>query len=230
MSEHWNEEAVARYADGEDRDGSHLRDCASCATRVVDALQLKRAVREAVPRYEVPASLRAAVWTRAAARDVQYKARWWMVAAAAVLLLILGESFLMTSRRAATRELVDLHTTIVGSANPIDVVSTDRHTVKPWFEGKVPFAVTVPELAGTPFHLVGGRVVYCRGNPGAYMLITKGAHRVSLFAFDAAVAPPVSAVDSMTVVSWRTNGVEYVAVGDLSRAELLTLESFRPTV
>src|SRR6476469_9153425 len=129
----------------------------------------------------------------------------------------------MTSRRSATRELVDLHTTIVGSANPIDVVSTDKHTVKPWFEGKVPFAVSVPELAGTPFHLAGGRIAYWRGRPGAYMLITKGAHRVSLFAFPSETLPRLAAPESRTVVSWRRGGVPYGAIGDLPREELQML-------
>jgi anti-sigma factor RsiW len=221
MNDHWNEEAVARFVDGEERDDHHLRDCAPCSNRVIAAMQLKRAVRDAVPRFEVPESLRERIQRREHGR----RANWWMVAAAAVALLILGEGFLMTSRRSATRELVDLHTTIVGSANPIDVLSTDRHTVKPWFEGKVPFAVNVPELAGTPFHLAGGRVVYWRGNPGAYMLITKGAHRVSLFVFDAGVVPPTGSIDSMTIVSWRANGLEYIAVGDLPRPEMELLRS-----
>ena len=219
MNNHWNEETTARYVDGEEEDDRHLRDCATCAANVIAALQLKRAVRDAVPRFEVPERLRRRVERRDQARRVS----WWMVAAAALVLVLGGEALLVAARRAATRELVDLHTTIVGSANPIDVVSTDRHTVKPWFEGRVPFAVNVPELAGTPFHLAGARVVYWRGAPGAYMLITKGGHRVSLFAFPTETSPSVGTIDSMTVVSWRANGLEYIAIGDLPRGELETL-------
>ena len=221
MNEHWNQESVARYVDGEEREDRHLRECPACSNRVIAAMQLKRAVREAVPRFEVPQGLRERVEGRVQAR----RASWWMVAAAAIALLIAGEGFLMTARRSAARELVDLHTTIVGSASPIDVVSTDRHTVKPWFEGRVPFAVSVPELAGTPFHLAGARVVYWRGNLGAYMLVTKGAHKISLFEFDAEAVPSVGAIDSMTIVSWRANGLEYIAVGDLPRAEMEILRS-----
>lgn len=221
MNEHWNEESVARYVDGEEPDDRHLRECTPCSNRVIAAMQLKRAVREAVPRFEVPQSLRDRVEGRVHAR----RAKWWMVAAAAIALLIVGEGVLMTSKRSATREIVDLHTTIVGGANPIDVVSTDRHTVKPWFEGRVPFAVSVPELGGTPFHLAGARVVYWRGNPGAYMLVTKGAHKVSLFEFDSHASPSLGATDSMTIVSWRANGLEYIAVGDLPRAEMEILRS-----
>ena len=221
MSEHWNEEAVARYADGEDRDARHLLECPQCANEVIAAMQLKRAVREAVPRYELPASLRARVMER---RERPSRKGWMAVAAAALLMVLAGDVLVLASRRAAaTRELVDLHTTIVGSANPIDVVSTDKHTVKPWFEGKVPFAVNVPQLEGTPFHLAGGRVVYWRGRPGAYMLITKGAHRISLFAFPTDAVPHLGDDEAMTIVTWRSGGLTYVAIGDLPRAEMETL-------
>jgi anti-sigma factor RsiW len=224
MSEHWNEEAVARYADGEEHNDAHLRECTPCANAVIAALQMKRAVREAVPRYELPASLRDRVMGRRPAPRRRSYTGWMAVAAAALLLVIAGDVLVLASRRAsATRELVDLHTTIVGSANPIDVVSTDKHTVKPWFEGKVPFAVNVPELAGTPFHLAGGRLVYWHGRPGAYMLVTKGAHRVSLFAFPSDVLPQLDEDGAMTIVSWRAGGLTYVAIGDLPRAELETL-------
>ncbi len=111
-------------------------------------------------------------------------------------------------------------------ATPIDVVSTDLHTVKPWFEGRVPFAVNVPELAGTPFHLTGGRVVFWRGEPGAYLLVTKGAHRISLFLFRSERVPSIGRGEpAMTIESWRNGGIEYVAVSDLSREDLLALRA-----
>ena len=98
--------------------------------------------------------------------------------------------------RDAARELIDMHTTIVASAKPVDVVSTDRHTVKPWFEGRVPFAVDVPDLSKTPFRVTGGRVVFWRGQPGAYLLVTKGAHRISVFVFSADEVPRIAATPS----------------------------------
>ena len=62
-------------------------------------------------------------------------------------------------------ELVDLHVATLASSNPIDVVSSDRHTVKPWFEGKIPFTFNLPELQNSPFTLVGGRVSYLNQSP-----------------------------------------------------------------
>jgi anti-sigma factor RsiW len=218
MSDHLNDEAVARIADGEDPPSPHVRECAQCANAVMAALRLKRAVREATPRFEVPPSLAARLSVLSG--GLKPAATQWIAVAAGVVIVVLLGLFAFGSRRAATREIVDLHTTIVGSASPIDVVSSDRHTVKPWFEGRVPFAVNVPDLAGTPFRLAGGRVVFWRGQPGAYLLITKGAHRISLFEFPADATPRLGRIDSMTIVERRGNGLAYVAVGDLPRSDL----------
>jgi anti-sigma factor RsiW len=125
--------------------------------------------------------------------------------------------------RDAARELIDMHTTIVASAQPVDVISTDRHTVKPWFEGRVPFAVDVPDLSKTPFRVAGGRVVFWRGQPGAYLLVTKGAHRISVLAFSGDEVPRIASIPQMTVVTWRRNGIAYFAIGDIPRDELQAL-------
>jgi hypothetical protein len=62
-------------------------------------------------------------------------------------------------------ELADLHVATLASATPVDVISTDRHTVKPWFQGKIPFTFNLPELANTPFTLEGGTALL--SGPGA---------------------------------------------------------------
>ena len=80
-------------------------------------------------------------------------------------------------------ELTDLHVATLASANRVDVVSSDRHTVKPWFQGKVPFTFNVPELQGSPFELLGGKVTYLDQNPGAELLFTVRKHVLSVFIF-----------------------------------------------
>ena len=221
MNDHLNEAAIASIADGEDAAPQHVRDCARCANALAAATQLKHTVRRAVPVVALPEGLRQRVEGRGERKSWPYA----LAAAAVIAIVLTGATF--QSRRSAGRELVDLHSTIVGSANPIDVVSTDKHTVKPWFEGKVPFAVDVPDLAGTPLHLAGGRVVFWRGEPGAYMLVTKGAHRISLFVFRADAVPSFAPPSSMTIESWRTNGLEYIAVGDVPRSDLTALHPSR---
>ena len=59
----------------------------------------------------------------------------------------------------------------LASANPYDVVSSDRHTVKPWFQGQIPFAFNLPEFAGTEFTLLGGRLVYLHQQPAAQVVV-----------------------------------------------------------
>ena len=221
---HLNREEIQRYADGELDDAAtieqHLRGCAACGNAVVAEMQLKRAVREAA-RLMPPDVLRARVRRQlfGAQRPVA-----WMAAAAAVALVVGG---LLAATAVGTfisaRELADLHATILASASPVDVVSTDRHTVKPWFEGRLPFAFDIPELAGTPFHVIGGRVVYAREQPVAYVMIGKGSHKLSLFV--ARVALPARSGHGFESVTWRANGLSYALVGDVPRSDLEQLRA-----
>ena len=219
MRQDMTAEEVEQYADGElsadalTRVEAHLQDCSRCASAVLSVLQLKRAIRLAIPRYTPRRPL--------ALPGQSSRTSWWLAAAAALVVLALGGTLFEISRGTSARELVDLHTTILASVNPVDVVSTDRHTVKPWFEGRVPFAVNVPDLSATPFHLVGGRVIFWHGRPGAYLLVNKAAHRISLFIFES--APQFGDTPQMTIDEWRSNGLTYVAVGDVPHQDLESL-------
>src|SRR5207247_1179718 len=178
-------------------------------------------------RYSAPATLRARVMQTTRPRTA---ASWWF-AAAAVIAIAVASAVLVRSRNAAIRELVDLHTTVLASANPVDVISTDRHTVKPWFEGRVPFAVPVPDFSSTPFRLIGGRVVYWRGNQAAYLLIGKSAHRISVFVFRQENAPKFlgQSPPSVSTLSWQRDGLTFVAVADIPPADLAQLrDAFNP--
>jgi len=216
---HLTAEEIAAIADGEVAGSEHLRDCAACANAVLGELRMKRAVREAAPRYEVPATLVKRLQPRRSAFD-------WLLPVAAALAIVVGGGLVLRWRAGAPAgappavELVDLHTTLLASSNPVDVVSTDRHTVKPWFEGRVPFAVPVPELA-PPFRLIGGRVVYWRQQPGAYLMIAKGAHRISLFIFRDDMRP--TQIRNVASEVWTANGLTFVALADVSQEDLRAL-------
>jgi anti-sigma factor RsiW len=219
MTNHLTPEEIEQHADGEAEVAEHLRECAVCANAVLSAMQMKRALR-AMPRFIPPAGLRARVL--AAPQPRRSQTAWWLAVAAVIALAVAGVA-LLRARDAAAGQLVDLHTTILASANPVDVLSTDRHTVKPWFEGRLPFAVDVPELA-SPFHLIGGRVIYWRGQPGAYLLIGKGAHRISLFVFASDAVPrAIASHAGMSIVVWRARGLAYVAVADVPASDLQPL-------
>jgi anti-sigma factor RsiW len=211
MNDHLSAQTIESYADGElaaervSDTEDHLRECAACAGKLVAQLQLKRSIREAawtIPSH--PFRPRRRLWPAVAA-----------IAAAAALVIAIAFPQRNT-------ELADLHTTILAGANPVDVISTDRHTVKPWFEGKLPFSFPIPELGATPFRLAGGRVVYVHEQPVAYLMVTKGAHKISLFV-GRDVDPP--RIDAFESVSWSKGGLRYVAIGDVARADLEALRA-----
>ncbi|HEY3052436.1 MAG TPA: hypothetical protein VGK04_03510 [Thermoanaerobaculia bacterium] len=225
MDRHWTNEEVERFADGEaSREDRHLGGCARCANAILATVQMKRAVRDAMDVGRAPASLR----RRLAKQPWQWSsaAPWWIAAAAAIAAIVVFSPFLPRNQsQSALAELVDLHVTMLASANPVDVISTDRHTVKPWFEGRVPFAVPVPDLSSTPFRLIGGRVVYWHGNQAAYLLIGKSAHRISLFVFRQENAPKTlgQSPPAVSTLSWQDGGLTFVAVADVPPGDLAQL-------
>lgn len=207
--DHLTQEDVQRYADGELDDATaietHIGACAHCANAVVSEMQLKRAVL-----LECGSFAAAARRPKAAARPPH--STWIAIAA----LLVAG--FVTVTLWPRHNELADLHTTILASANPVDVLSTDRHTVKPWFEGRLPFSFTIPEFGGTPFRLIGGRVAYVAQQPVAYLMIGKASHRLSLFVARGPL--PSRGMEGFESLAWSEGGLTFVAVGDVPRADL----------
>lgn len=220
MSRHLTGEKIALQELGDDA-RAHVRDCLSCANALLDELELKRAIHAAGHPFRPPDALRARVQRDLGRRGASF---WPLWAAAAALAVLVSGLFFAWRPRSDGRELVDLHVTMLASANPVDVISTDRHTVKPWFEGRLPFSFPIPELAGTPFRLLGGRVVYWRQQPGAYLLLGKGGHRLSLFVFRGDPTPRLDEGNGFNTRTWRANGLLYVVVSDLAEDDLRVLE------
>ena len=216
MERRWTAEEIEEVSGDE----VHLGGCVQCANAVVANGLMKRRVREAMSLGDAPPRLRARL------QKQRVSPSWWL-AAAAVLAAVLVLSVLTGRRQSQTAvtELADMHVTILAGANPVDVISTDRHTVKPWFEGRVPFGVPVPDLASTPFRLIGGRVVYWHASQGAYLLVGKGAHRISLFVFRPQDAPQKLGTPpaSMSALSWEDKGLTFVAVADVPESDLQQL-------
>ena len=117
-------------------------------------------------------------------------------------------------------EFADLHVADIASANPVDVISTDRHTVKPWFQGRIPFTFNLPELEGSPFTLLGGRVAYFHQEPAAHLIFRYQRHLISVFIFretSQASFPKSTFVDhtsSFSLRTWTQGGLRYVIIGD----------------
>jgi anti-sigma factor RsiW len=213
--------------------GAHLRGCAACATDVLGRVQMKRSVQMAGKRYAASAELRNRIANSIATKPRRNIGSLWTIlalSAASVLILSVGVNLYIgrenAHRQRVYSELADLHVAALAGSSPVDVVSTDRHTVKPWFQGKIPFTFNLPELQGSEFTLLGGRVTYLAQTPGAHLIYQVRKHEVSVFIFqdrgeETASLPsgPAQAL-SFNVENWTQNGLRYFVVGDVGAEDI----------
>lgn len=211
---------------------AHLRACPECSSAVAAQMALKKATRTAGSKFSAPPELHAAIYRQM--HPHTSAGSWWKwlavgagMAAAALAVLLVAKS--PETNRPLMAGLVDQHITTLASTNPVDVASEDRHTVKPWFQGKLAFTFTPPELAGSAFKLIGGKVIYVQQRPGAELLYASGAHKISVFVFKASeagdVAPSWQASHSFNASAWREGGLEFYLVTDASKDEASGLVS-----
>ena len=207
----------------------HLRGCPACTAEGLAKLQLKRTVQASGHKFVADPAFRARIENSIRARSrSKWPARLFPALATVSALLIAGVFFLTLHRdrsgeQQLMSELADLHVTTLASSNPVDVVSTDRHTVKPWFQGKIPFTFNLPDLQDSAFVLVGGRVSYLHQSPGAELIFRARQHQISVFIFqDREVhgSNGVRTALSFQVRTWRQNGLYYCMIGDASPQDL----------
>jgi anti-sigma factor RsiW len=212
----------------------HVRSCTDCAADALARVQMKRAVAAAGRRYEPSAEFRARIAASIAAKPRRAGWNWSLVfvPVLAVLIAAVALNFYFGRERAQQRvysELADLHVAVLASATPVDVISTDRHTVKPWFQGKIPFTFNLPELQGTDFTLLGGRMTYLAQAPGAHLIYQYRKHEISVLIFQdrgdetANVPSGPAHAQSFNLESWAKNGLRYFVVGDVSADQIQAL-------
>ena len=131
-------------------------------------------------------------------------------------------------------EIVGAHRRSLLAASPVDVASSDRHAVRPWFDGKLGFAPPAPDLAAQGFALVGGRVDIVDGKPVASLVYRHNEHLVSVIAMPDAKqgsSPPVFVAENgYNTIAWQQAGFRFWAVSDLEEQELADLvRAFRST-
>ena len=187
--------------------------------------------------YRAPDALRTRIRASIAAQArEQERPMWWrwggMAAAFATVALVSWNVAFLQARNSFDEERLAGEVTsahvrsLMAPGHLNDVISTDQHTVKPWFNGKLDFAPPVRDLADAGFPLAGGRLDYIAGRPVAALVYKHRLHTVNLFVWPAngaADAPPRrSSRDGYSVVRWVRGGMRYWAVSDIPADELET--------
>ena len=236
VCESWNAK-LDTYLDGELPENEmrtfdkHVQSCLSCSVEALRRTQMKRSIQAAGTRFRPTAEFRERVRQSIASKPrrsfgLGFLRPEWMLAAAALVLIALGALTSIYVRSQSAREhvvseIADLHVQTLASSSPVDVVSTDRHTVKPWFQGKIPFAFNLPEVQNTDFTLLGGRMTYLDQAPGAHLIYDVRKHHISVFIFQERSLPSSlgenfrAPKDSpFTMESWSQGGLRYFVIGD----------------
>lgn len=194
---------------------------------------LRGVIGTRLPRETVPPGLAARIEAAVGLRPQRAQPSWrtqpsWRALAASVMLVaFLASGTTWLALRPPPGDpvaefVVASHMRALLASQPIDVASSDRHTVKPWFNGRIPQAPRVVDLTQEGYALVGGRVDVIGRVPVPTLVYRARQHLISLFAIPAsgtgAEAP--RSIAGYNVLSWRENGVAYWAVSDLGSSDL----------
>jgi anti-sigma factor RsiW len=212
----------------------HLDGCETCQRVYRQVRALRSAVREQAPYYPTPPSLRRRVINQvhtagAAPVPRTLTVRWWQAGAA-----LAGTALLTWTLTTALwsspvpghlpDDILASHLRSLLAANVADVLSSDQHTVKPWFNGKLDFSPPVHDLAAQGFPLVGGRLDYLNGRPVAALVYRHRQHIINLFVWPAgstqASRPILTSRQGYHLLHWTDEGMTFWAISDLNSDEL----------
>jgi anti-sigma factor RsiW len=219
----------------------HLKTCPACAGQLREQQSLRQSLRSANLYERAPESLRSRIRAEFAGDQTQQAQRvripmprrtalnWLAAAAAIVVAIILGASVIpnLVGQRQTdllAQEMVASHIRSLQPGHLYDVQSTDQHTVKPWFDGKLDFAPPVVDLAPAGFPLVGGRLDYADGRPMAALIYQRQKHLINVFVWpiesSSTKLPGIQTIQGYNLVFWRRDGMYFCAASDLNVVEL----------
>jgi anti-sigma factor RsiW len=217
---------------------THVRSCPSCAADALAQVQMKRSVQAAGKRFTPSEALRRKIQRAVAVQSSRRTPGWQWATGLALAGLLLGTALSLSyfgkshsNEEAMQSEMADLHVAALASSAPVDVVSTDRHTVKPWFQGKIPFTFNLPELQNSDFSLLGGRVTYVEQSPGAHLIYQVRKHLISVVILQekpvqdhdgngARMKSPGAKAYSFNTETWSQDGLRYFVIGDASEDDI----------
>lgn len=212
---------------------AHLKTCQGCAQALGELQALSARLSAPGIGYRAPAALRRRIEALGEApaaprRRLRQAAPWALTGAFAAIAAGLAIVSLQPTTLALEDQLVASHVRSTLALHLVDVETSDRHVVKPWFNGKIDFAPPVIELADRGYPLVGGRLDYIGNRVVAALVYRRNRHVINLFIWPSRPGlslPPVPASHSgYSVAHWRSGGLEFWAVSDIEAADL---ESFR---
>lgn len=234
------------YLDGEldpvraEQFEQHLEKCSQCVDELEEQEKL-RSMLQASKLYErAPDSVTRKFKRHIASEEVESDWSWlsilqW-VGASAVIVLVAATTYLGVERYFAVRsgteeanltEVIDAHVRSLQPGHLTDVLSTDQHTVKPWFDGKLDFVPPVRDLAESGFPLVGGRLDVLNGRSVAVLVYGRRKHFINVFVWpETNTDPSTQASGSKNGFQWiylRARGMDYCAVSDVSATDLHAL-------
>jgi anti-sigma factor RsiW len=210
---------------------THAITCARCGAQLTAYRDLRAAMPAKALRFSAPASLRAridrAVPVPAAAPSRRSLLKGFVLGGAVSGLAAAGVTFVVLRQDRddlILGEAVSAHLRSLQADHLIDVQSTDQHTVKPWFNGRIDLAPPVVDLTAKGFTLIGGRLDYIDGKPAAVIVYRRRGHVINLFVSQSfgltLPAPKLEVVQGFNILRWTEGGLSLLAVSDLNQEEL----------
>ncbi len=216
----------------------HLIECAACRAKRDSYQQMHDSVKARLQYFKAPEGfeqrLRVQLFGPGEDKGKTGKREWflgwrsWAMAASAVAVLLLTATLIQLARRPSASEMlaqqvVSSHIRSLLANHLSDVISTDQHTVKPWFSGKLDFAPVVKDLSSKGFPLVGGRLDYLDDRPVAALIYKRGQHTINLFMWPSPASdarPRSLSIRGYNVLHWTHSHLTYWAVSDVNAGDL----------
>jgi len=212
----------------------HLKECPACTRELESLHALRSTLASPSLRYAAPPDLRRRVSVNPSSSDARQNPppafrinRFALAAAIGLLLLLPWLTFYWNASRSSASRLADeitaSHIRSLMTDHLLDVPSTDQHTVKPWFNGKLDFSPTVIDLTAEGFPLIGGRLDFIDNRPVAAIVYQRHKHLINLFTWPTRSgdsAPTLSQHNGYNLLIWNQSGMTRCAVSDLNPLEL----------
>ena len=216
---------------------THLKECSDCDIEHRNNLNVRTAMRTDQMYFRPPAKLRGQILSTVVypgSKTQNLVSAWWrwtaLATSFALLVLLVFSLTTFPSRKAANdqiaQEVVSGHIrSLMLPAHALDVASSDQHTVKPWFDGKIDFAPPVKDFADQGFRLIGGRMDYVGNRSVAALVYQHQQHFINLYIWPSqqTYSSNPSSLQGYNIVNWTKDGMVFWAVSDLNRAELQQL-------